>query len=78
MTTFGDDDLRRLKSSAHAHEKMCSDDIPISPQEMKALLARLEASERIHAIPHRCHKCGVLQKITGKFVEAWRKAAAVK
>lgn len=67
---FSDSDLQRYKEQ----HKDCHKEVGIRC-EVCDLFARLEASERIHEIPHRCNKCGVLRRITGKFVEAWHKAA---
>ena len=71
---FTDDDLFFWKNLCGNH-LTDEENLEIHPMTLGALLARLEAAEKVLGIPHRCRSCGVLQKVTGKFFEAWRKAA---
>lgn len=76
--TFTDDDLKRLKDTATRCEESASS-LPldemiadVSPLELKALIARLEAAERLI----ECVTCGRdVRGIWETFYEKWRKAA---
>jgi hypothetical protein len=73
--TFTDDDLKRLKDDMELGVTTL-----LFPEIAKALLARLEASERVclgavsQRIVHTPHECYDGNPIRVEIVEAWRKA----
>ena len=75
MAIFTDEDLKRLKENATKREGMLSTVCTVDATEVKALLTRLEAAEKVVA----CHILLEREMINyDSFVsnlQAWRKAA---
>lgn len=71
--TFTDDDLKRLKEDIDGYEREQFDDWGMSVDEVKRLLARLEAAEELL---EECNLVWVRHNsdIAEKLFEAWRKA----
>lgn len=72
---FDDADLKRLKGAIEGKMEIVLPGYGALGSSILSLIARLEASEKVHVITHRCKKCGTLQRITGKFKELWLKAS---
>lgn len=71
--TFTDDDLKRLKNR-NIYRCPCGNILCPEPFDIKALLARLEAAEKV-CEEHLIFRKQINYSVMGGTLEAWRKAA---
>jgi hypothetical protein len=73
--TFTDEDLKRLKEYAEHREGMLSTNCIMPANEVKALLARLEAAETALEAIYPCLDSGSQFNYLDILMDSWRKAA---